>query len=159
MKKTLFKCCGVFLFGVMLAAQFVSSAEAKVRLTVHNQSAKNVSLAFCWSGFDYDQNERRGWFTVNAGESKLIVLPPVYALTANGFGFYAKGAEGTWEGDIEEGGVEEGNELKVVIHPTASFRGHPEAPIEGGETVTFRPIKLTGSEDNMDGSATITLKP
>ena len=139
------------LMAVLAVVQCVSTAEAKIKVTVNNKRSHSIALAFCWDGMDYVDDERSGWYTVKAGQSRVITLDAVYALTFKGFGFYAdgnhKGKKVVWSGKFK----------KVIIHPTKKFSGHPEDPIPGGIKVGFRQLKLRCTSDNrMDGAATLT---
>jgi hypothetical protein len=113
-----------------------------------------MSFAFCWAGFDTPDDRRSGWYIVNAGATRTITLKDaVYALTAQEFGYYAKGGGSAWSGRANEG------RRLVIIHPTNAFSGHPDNPIAGGERVYFRYIKLTAAANRENGSATLTFNP
>ena len=148
---------------VILAAVFALAAsvsEAAVSVTVKNNRSHNMSFAFCWQGFDMPDDMSKGWYNVKAGETRTITFKDVvYALTAQGFGYYATGTPKggkklTWAG---KGGDEL---MEYYIHPKESFTGSRDEPIEGGQKVPFRKVKLkeTGS-DRTDGSATLTFNP
>ena len=131
-----------------------SSAEAEITITVRNNRSHNISIAFRWDGFD--ANHSRGWFTVNAGQSRTITLNDVvYALTAQGFGYYATGGGSTWRGNNDNG-------LYGWIHPREAFRfaffgDEVKNPKSGMQKVLYRRINLreTGNTRE-DATATLT---
>ena len=139
------------LMAVLAAVQCVSAAEAKIKVTLKNERSHPVAVAFCWAGFDYGDERRAGWFTVQPGKSRVVTLDAVYGLTAQDFGFYAdgrhRGEKVVWSGKFR----------RVIIHPTKKFSGHPDDPIQGGIKVGFRQLKLREtSDDRVDGAATLT---
>ena len=142
------------LMAVLAVVQCVSTAEAKIKVTVNNKRSHRVAVAFCWDGFDMHDDRRSGWYIVQPGQSRVVTLKnAVYALTSQGFGYYAqgrhKGKKVVWKGNFRS----------VIIHPSKKFSGHPDAPIQGGIKVGFRKLKLRCTSDNrMDGAATLTLK-
>ena len=132
------------------------SAEAEIKVTVRNNRSHNISIASRWDGFDADFHSR-GWFTVNAGQSRTITLSEVrYHLTFKGFGFYAIGGGTTWRGNNDNG-------IRGWIHPREAFRlstdndGDVTNPVRGMERVLFRRVNLRGS--GADGTATLTFNP
>lgn len=156
MKKTLLKTVGVCVLAALLAAQCVSAAEALIKITLNNKRSHSVAVAFCWSGFDFPDDQRKGWYVVKAGESRVITLKDaVAAMTWDGFGFYAQGTSKngrkvTWSGSLKQ----------VIIHPTKAFSGHPDDPILGGTRVGFRKVNLKRVGDSRtDAVATLTFNP
>jgi len=156
MKKTLVKTAGLFVLTALLAAHCASRAEAWIKITLKNNRSHNIAVAFCWSGFDYDDDRRKGWYVVRPDESRVITLADaVSAHTWEDFGFYAQGTLGNekiirWAGDMKQ----------VIIHPSKAFDGHPEDPIRGGVAVEFRKVNLKKVGDrNMDATATLTFNP
>ena len=134
-----------------------SCAEADIKITIRNNRSHNMSFAFRWDGFDMDYHSR-GWFTVNAEQSRTITISEaVYALTSSGFGYYATGGGSTWRGNDSNG-------LSGWIHPREAFRlstdndGDVVQPVSGMQRVLFRRIDLT-RESQEDGRATITFNP
>jgi hypothetical protein len=146
-----------FSLALFLAmAVFIAAprAEAEIKVTIKNNRSHSMSFAFCWAGFDTPDDRRSGWYNVNAGETRTITLKDaVYALTAQGFGYYAKGGGGVWSGRTND------ERRLVIIHPTSAFSGHPDNPISGGERVYFRYIKLTAAANRQDGSVSLTFNP
>lgn len=135
-------------------------AEAAVKVTINNNMSHNLSIAFCWAGFDAPDDTSKGWYNVKAGESKTITFKgAVYALTAQGFGYYATGTTKggkpiTWAGSSED------KHKAYWIHPKKSFTGQSAnggEPISDGKKVYFRALKLkeTGSTRE-DATATLT---
>ena len=132
---------------------FSAPSEAKVKITIKNKRSHNLSLAFCWSGFDLEDDRRSGWYIVKAGETRTITIKDAtYFFTISGFGFYAIGDGKTWAGK-EDG-------LEVIIDPKKSFSGHPDDPIRGGKKVRFRRVNLKPTDEELfHGSATLTFNP
>ncbi len=156
MKKTLLKTAGVCVLATLLAAQCVSAAEAWIKITLKNNRSHNIAVAFCWSGFDYAYDQRKGWYVVKPNDSRVITLANAVAqMTSEDFGFYAQemlknGKKITWSGDMKN----------VIIHPTKAFEGHPDDPIRGGKRVGFRKLKLKKvGDENTDAVATLTFDP
>jgi hypothetical protein len=99
---------------------------------------------------------------VKAGETRTITFKDVVWALNNAhdtFGYYAYGTprgEKTvyWKG---KGGDEY---MDYYIHPKSAFTGSHDDPIDGGQKVSFRKIKLkeVGGE-RTDGSATLTFNP
>jgi uncharacterized membrane protein len=153
-----------FVLALSLAAAFFigsARAEATITITVKNNRSHNLSMAFCLAGFDYGYDVSNGWYNVKAGESRTLTFKDAkYHFTAEGFGYYAKGTpQGGktlyWKG-------KDGDEyMEFYIHPSKAFTGSHDDPIEGGQKVAFRKIKLTriGDEDSENGKATITFNP
>gem|GEM_PF-2111314 len=112
-----------------------------INITLNNNRSHSISFAFCWSGFDSEDDRRMGWFNVNAGESTTVTLPAHPALTRDTFGYYAQGGGYTWAGDMRQ----------VIIDPQNVFDGHPDDPIAGGKKVGFRKVNV-----NENGTATLT---
>ena len=155
MRKTVFKTSVFFLLTALLVVHSASRAEAWVKITLNNNRSHSISVAFCWDGFDIPDDQRKGWYVVQPGESREINLgSAVASLTMDGFGFYAKGTlkngkKIVWAGDLKQ----------VIIHPSKAFGGHPEDNIPGGVTVGFRKVNLKKVGDqNTDAVATITFK-
>ncbi|MCL1940607.1 MAG: DUF1036 domain-containing protein [Synergistaceae bacterium] len=145
----------VFIFAVC----FVSArADAAIKVTIKNNRSHSISFAFCWAGFDYDDDVSKGWYTVKAGETKSFTFKDaVYPLTSENFGYYAKGTpKGKktlyWRG--------EGNNdhMKFYIHQSEAFTGSHNKQIRGGEKVQFRKMTLKRTGDT-DGTATLTFNP
>jgi len=156
MKKTMLKTAGLFVLAALLAAQGASRAEAWIKITLKNNRSHNIAVAFCWSGFDYSDDQRKGWYVVKPDESRVITLKDaVAAMTWDGFGFYAQGTSKngrkvTWSGSLKQ----------VIIHPTKAFSGHPDDPIQGGTRVGFRKVNLKRVGDSRtDAVATLTFNP
>jgi hypothetical protein len=156
MKKTMLKTAGLFVLAALLAAQGASRAEAWIKITLKNNRSHNIAVAFCWSGFDYSDDQRKGWYVVKPDESRVITLKDaVAAMTWDGFGFYAQGTSKngrkvTWSGSLKQ----------VIIHPTKAFSGHPDDPIQGGTRVGFRKVNLKRVGDSStDAVATLTFNP
>ena len=156
MKKTMLKTAGLFVLAALLAAQGASRAEAWIKITLKNNRSHNIAVAFCWSGFDYADDQRKGWYVVKPDESRVITLKDaVAAMTWDGFGFYAQGTSKngrkvTWSGSLKQ----------VIIHPTKAFSGHPDDPIQGGTRVGFRKVNLKRVGDSRtDAVATLTFNP
>ena len=156
MKKTMLKTAGLFVLAALLAAQGASRAEAWIKITLKNNRSHNIAVAFCWSGFDFPDDQRKGWYVVKPDESRVITLGDAIAsLTWDGFGFYAQGTmrngkKVIWSGDM----------LDVIIHPTKAFSGHPDDPIRGGIAVGFRKVNLKRVGDSStDAVATLTFNP
>ena len=126
-------------------------ADAEVKITIKNNRSHNMSFAFCWSGFDFPDDRRSGWYNVKSGESRTITFKDaISSLTMDGFGYYAEGGGSTWRGDMRQ----------VIIDPKKAFSGHPDGSIQGGKRVGFRKITLkkTGN-DNTDATASLTFNP
>ncbi len=156
MKKTMLKTAGLFVLAALLAAQGASRAEAWIKITLKNNRSHNIAVAFCWSGFDYPDDQRKGWYVVKPDESRVITLKDaVAAMTWDGFGFYAQGTSKngrkvTWSGSLKQ----------VIIHPTKAFSGHPDDPIQGGTRVGFRKVNLKRVGDSRtDAVATLAFNP
>ena len=156
MKKTLVKTAGLFVLAALLAVHCASRAEAWIKITLKNNRSHNIAVAFCWSGFDYPDDQRKGWYVVKPDESRVITLKDaVAAMTWDGFGFYAQGTSKngrkvTWSGSLKQ----------VIIHPTKAFSGHPDDPIQGGTRVGFRKVNLKRVGDSRtDAVATLTFNP
>lgn len=144
------------MFAALFAAQCVSAAEAWIKITLNNNRSHSIAVAFCWSGFDFPEDQRKGWYVVKPDESRVITLGDAIAsLTWDGFGFYAQGTmrngkKVIWSGDM----------LDVIIHPTKAFSGHPDDPIRGGIAVGFRKVNLKRvGNQNTDAVATLTFNP
>ena len=134
-----------------------SSAEAEIKITIRNNRSHNMSIAFRWDGFD--ENHSRGWFTVNAGQSRTITLSEVvYALTSGGFGYYAIGGGSTWRGNDDNGRY-------GWIHLREAFRftffgDEVENPKSGMQKVLYRRVNLTETGNSREnGTATLTFNP
>jgi hypothetical protein len=146
---------------VLIGVLSVSRAEAWVKITVKNNRSHNMSLAFRWDGFDADYHSR-GWFTVNAGQTRTITLDEVtYGLTARDFGYYAIGGGSTWKGNNDNG-------IYGWFHPKEAFRlstdndGKVENPKSGMQRVLFRRLNLKHSgaaNDSANGTASLTFNP
>ena len=156
MKKTLVKTAGLFVLTALLAAHCASRAEAWIKITLKNNRSHNIAVAICWSGFDYPDDQRKGWYVVKPDESRVITLKDaVAAMTWDGFGFYAQGTSKngrkvTWSGSLKQ----------VIIHPTKAFSGHPDDPIQGGTRVGFRKVNLKRVGDSRtDAVATLAFNP
>ena len=156
MKKTLLKTAGICVLAALLAAQCVSAAEALIKITLKNNRSHNIAVAFCWSGFDFPDDQRKGWYVVKPDESRVITLADaVAAMTMDEFGFYAQGTlkngkKVIWSGDMKN----------VIIHPTKAFSGHPDDPIKGGARVGFRKVNIKKVGDSQtDAVATLTFNP
>ena len=116
-----------------------------ITITVNNYRSHIISIAFCWAGFDAEDDRRLGWYNVNPGESKTFpIVEADYRLTSGSFGFYAMGGGNVWSGNLRN----------VVIHKSKAFDGNPDDPIEGGETVGFQKIELSEN-----GAATLNFAP
>lgn len=115
-----------------------------VAITIKNNRSHKMYFAFCWSGYDYSEDERAGWYSVEAGQSRTVKIGNTYVAGTDGFGYYATGGGSTWEGDFRT----------VIIHQKKTFEGHPDDPMEGGEHVGFR--KVTVKEDR---TANLTFNP
>jgi hypothetical protein len=145
------------IWGFFVADQ----AEATVKVTVKNNRSHNLSIAFCWAGFDLPDDTSKGWYNIKAGESKTITIrEAVYALTAQGFGYYATGTTKDGKTIVWSGKSSDDRRKEYWIHPKKSFTGQSVSngePISGGKKVDFRALKLkkTGST-NEDATATIT---
>ncbi len=156
MKKTLVKTAGLFVLAALLAAQGASRAEAWIKITLKNNRSHNIAVAFCWSGFDYADDQRKGWYVVQPNDSRVINLAnATSSMTWEDFGFSAQGTlrngkKIRWSGDMKQ----------VIIHPSKAFDGHPEDPIAGGKKVGFRKLNLKKVGDaNTDAVATLTFNP
>ncbi|MDI9387810.1 MAG: hypothetical protein QM441_01130 [Synergistota bacterium] len=141
---------------VAVACLAGSAAEAWVKVTLNNNRSHKIFVAFCWSGFDLEDDRRIGWYPVDPGQSREINLgSAVSSLTMDQFGFYAMGTMSngkkvTWSGDLR----------RVIIDPKNPFDGHPDDPVRGGVEAGFRQLALTKVGDrNMDAVATLTFNP
>ena len=77
---------------VAVACLAGSAAEAWVKVTLNNNRSHKIFVAFCWSGFDLEDDRRIGWYPVDPGQSREINLgSAVSSLTMDQFGFYAMG--------------------------------------------------------------------
>lgn len=141
------------LFGGGLSAR---RGESAITITINNNRPHALFMAFRWSGFDLPYDRRSGWYNVKAQSSRTITFKnAVYPLTAEDFGYYAKGGGLVWSGkeDVE-------NPMAVIINPKKAFGGHPEDPVEGGEKVYFRPVKLRRIQgSDTDGEGALTFNP
>jgi hypothetical protein len=141
------------MFVAVCIVSFSSVSEARVIIAVNNTTNSKVYLAFCWMGFDSPLDRRSGWYEAPAGEiTTLTFEDAVYALTTGSFGYYAEGGGKVWEGKSSD-------DIGVIIHPTKSFKGHPEDKISGGKKVYFKRLSLkeTGNTRE-DGTGTIVLR-
>ena len=156
------------VFAVFLAAAIfigvfgVSSAEAEVKITIRNNRSHNMSFAFRWAGFDPYYS--KGWYRVNAGETRTITLSqPNIPLSRDSFGYYAMGGGSAWRGNNNDG-------FEGWIHPTEAFEfeffpgDNPTQPKSGMQKVFFRKVNLrgTGEKDQWGaekGAATLTFNP
>ncbi len=161
--RNLKKQVAIMLAVCMFSVLCVQTAFAEVKVKIVNNRNYSVSVAFCWSAFDYPDNRRSGWYIVNPGETKTITFKDaVYALTSYSFGYYATGKsqDGSkvlvWSGKD----TQTDTPLDVIIHPTKAFGGHPDDAIPGGKKVRFKNMKITEVEDGtrMNGTATLTFK-
>ncbi|MEA4881297.1 MAG: hypothetical protein VB045_07460 [Synergistaceae bacterium] len=156
MKKNVFRTLACFILVAALTAHCTSRAEAWIKITLNNKRSHSIAVAFCWSGFDYPDDQRKGWYLVKPGKSRVITLADVVSsMTMEGFGFYAKGTPKggntvVWSGDMKQ----------VIIDPKNAFDGHPEDPIPGGVTVGFQKVTLKKVGDqNTDAVATLSFNP
>ena len=147
----------VIAVALLLAATCsVQPAEAWIKITLNNNRSHKIFVAFCWAGFDYDDDRRIGWYPVEAGQSREINLgSAISSLTMDEFGFYAMGTRENgkkvyWSGDLKN----------VMINPSKSFDGHPDTPINGGVEVGFRQMKLRKvGDNNTDAVGTLNFNP
>lgn len=136
-------------------------ADATITITVKNNRPHNLSLAFCWSGFDYDDDISKGWYTVKAGETRKITIKDAqYHFTAESFGYYAKGTPKGGKTIYWRGKDDDSEYMAFYIHQSDAFTGSHDNPISGGQKVHFRHMKLkeTGNS-RTDGSGTLTFNP
>ena len=159
MKNMKWKSVLALLLAVAIFA-VASRADAWVKVTVRNNRSHNLSIAFRWDGFDGSESGNKGWFTVNAGQSRTITLDDAVAsLTMEKFGYYATGGGSAWRGNNETG-------IGGWIHPRNAFDittdvdGKVENAVSGMEQVLFRRVNLSKTGDrNMDATATLTFNP
>ena len=153
-----------FIFALpLVAAVFIGAlrADAAITITVNNNRSHNLSLAFCWAGFDYDDDISKGWYIVKSKETRKITLKDAqYHFTAQNFGYYAKGTPKGGKTTYWSGKDDDSEYMAFYIHQSEAFTGSHDTPIKGGEKVHFRHVKLkeTGNS-RTDGSATLTFNP
>jgi opacity protein-like surface antigen len=151
----------VFLiaFCAMFAAVCIASAaEAKVTITVENNTNDTLYLAFRWSGSDSSNDRRDAWYNVPAGITRTITFNIEYTLTAESFGYFAHTR--SREGGKYFGG-KESDGMGVFIHLNGPFAGRPDDPMPGGEKVWFKPLKLqeVKTSKGLNGVGHIVLNP
>ncbi|MDR1622939.1 MAG: hypothetical protein LBS00_11245 [Synergistaceae bacterium] len=84
-----------------LTVSFSAPAETAVTVAIRNNRSHNMSFAFRWTGFDDDN--RSGWYTVKAGETRTIMFKDVvYVFTSPDFGYYATGGGRVWPGSAND---------------------------------------------------------
>ena len=150
-----FKIFAPLLFALLLVVCFAAVSDAAVKITVKNNRDHTLSLAFRWSGLDWENDRRFGWRNVKAGETKTFTFEDaIYVMTSESFGYYAQGGKKVWAGKASD------EYMGVIINPKSAFGGHPDDPINGGKKVYFRRVNLkeTGNS-RVDGSATLTFNP
>ena len=152
-----------FIAALSLAAIILIGApraDAEIKVTIKNNRSHTISLAFCWSGFDYEDDVSKGWYNVKAGETRTITLKDAqYHFTAESFGYYAKGTPAGGK-TLYWKGKDDNEYMQFYIHPSESFTGSHDTRISGGQKVAFRNVSLkeTGNS-RTDGSASLTFNP
>ena len=116
-------------------------ADAEIKVTIKNNRSHNLALAFCWSGFDYEDDVSKGWYNVKGGETRTITFKDAqYHFTADSFGYYAKGTP-AGEKTLYWSGKDDNEYMGFYIHQTQAFTGSHDTRISGGQKVYFRYLR------------------
>jgi uncharacterized membrane protein len=131
---------------------------AAVKITVKNNTPKNVFVAFSWHGLDTPDDKAKGWFKTAPGETKVFTLnEPNLNFSKDGFGYYAFNSSLVWRDNKAR------ESMTYYIHPTQPFTAGHESNKKGFKKAGFKRLKLTKTSTNKDGSingkATLTFNP
>ncbi len=134
----------------ILAAGCAWAGDLLITLTNKTDARVFVAIGVMSEGGEDDGDYSRGWWGVAPGETKTL-RPDVYSPVC-GYSFYATSLGGKRVWSSKEGNT-------FWIHPSETFKTHPDHPIQGGKQVMFRYLSVDTverSDGDYDGKASIT---
>jgi hypothetical protein len=144
----------------VLVAVFLAAAGAEAdgvtKITIRNKTSKKASVALMWWGNGADATGgTKGWYGVEAGESRTVTYPAHNATYVEGYmGYYAKAESLVWAG-------KSGNGEQGWIHPQKAFESVNGEPVSGGKEVLFRRFSVDWEKEaggNVAATITLTAK-
>jgi hypothetical protein len=137
---------------VISISSSVMADDGVTKITVKNNTSEKAFVALMWWDQGSDSSSwTKGWWSVEAGKSRVITWPGHRGpYIVGNMGYYAKAKGLVWAG--------KNTGYKGWIHPKNPFEAEAKGKkISGSQLVPFRVIGLTMGKDG-NAIGTITLK-